>query len=84
MIWGRKKRKQQRDEERDMPTTLTPPAQGATPEDVRRAEHAARLAAMSLDEAKSRRQEIDETVEKLARLNRENGFAQIIRDAFGS
>lgn len=85
MIGRRKKR--QRDEEQRMPTTLDTPVENppsTPPEEILRAEQAAALGALSLEQARARRSEVDRTVAEIRRLNRDNGFAEMISKAFGS
>jgi len=55
-----------------------------TTDEVMRAEVAAKEAALDLQSARARREEVDETFQALRAINRENGFADLIRDAFGS
>lgn len=54
-----------------------------TPE-VERADRAAELAAMHLAEARERHVEVSAQAKEITRLTRENGFAELIRNAFGS
>ena len=81
MIWRRKTRKHV-DEEQAMPTA-TVAATVTSPEEIRRAEQAALAAAQSLAEAQARRQHVDQTIGALEQAIRENGFADMIRQAFG-
>jgi hypothetical protein len=80
--WRRRQREQRaagRSEKKlENPRVMT------TQEDLDRAEQAARIAALHLQEARDRRQDVDDRVTRIASLNRENGFAELIRNAFGS
>lgn len=55
-----------------------------TRDDLNRAETAAQVAALHLQEARARRPEVDAKADEMKRLIRENGFAELIRSAFGS
>jgi hypothetical protein len=70
--------------EQAMPTTADTPVRETTPEEIDRAEAAAKLAALDLHAARERREKIDALANEIGRLNRENGFAEMIRNAFGS
>lgn len=80
--WQRRQRKQREagrpDEKLENPRVMT------TEEDLRRAEQAARVAALHLQAARDRRRDVDDKVTRITSLNRENGFAELIRNAFGS
>jgi hypothetical protein len=55
-----------------------------TPSDeTRRAQEAAKEAALHLHESQQRRAEVARTVRIVAEVNRENGFARLIREALG-
>lgn len=87
MIWRSRKKPGQEPsppQEREMPTTQDTPIRDTTAEDIARAEAAARRAAIDLHAARERREKIDNLAEEIKRLNRENGFAEMIRNAFGS
>jgi hypothetical protein len=87
MIWRKRNKRggqPRQAEERQMPTTLDTPVRETSPEDIRRAEQAANLAALSLHEARERAPRINDLADQIRRLNRENGFADMIRNAFGS
>lgn len=87
MRWRKRKSRDEESrptQERDMPTTTDTPVRETTPEEIRRAEQAAALAAVSLHEARLRRNRIDDLADEIKAINRENGFAEMIRRAFGS
>jgi hypothetical protein len=65
-------------------STPAPVVNLAKSDETRRAELAAREAAIHLDESRARRTEVDDRVVEILRLNRENGFAEMIRQALGS
>ena len=67
-----------------MPTTLGVPVREVTTEDLAAAQKAAHDAAVELHQARERRPKIDDLVDKIDMINRENGFAELIRRAFGS
>ena len=67
-----------------MPTTAEQPVRDTSPEDIAKAEAAAKLAALDLHAARERREKIDILADEIKRLNRENGFSEIVRRAFGS
>lgn len=67
-----------------MPTTLDTPVRDTMPAEIAEAQAAAHEAALELHEARSRRPKIDTLVEKIDTINRENGFSDMIRRAFGS
>lgn len=87
MTWRRRKHRQPPEEAR-MPTTeataVHEPPTLTTPADLARAEVAARLGEASLQEAVERRPKVDELAAQVRKLNRENGFADLIHRAFGS
>jgi len=64
-----------------MPTTTAPPA--ATSDETNRAVAAAREAAAHLHETRLRRPEVDAQARVIRRVNSDNGFAELIREAFG-
>jgi hypothetical protein len=67
--------------ETEMPATTVPLV---TPSDeTRRAETAAREAAAHLHETRARRPEVRAQAHEIERVNRENGFARLIREALG-
>jgi hypothetical protein len=87
MIWHKRNKRGQEPrptEEQPMPTTAETPVRETTPEDIARAEAAARRAALELHAARERREKIDELADEIQLLNRENGFSDLIRRAFGS
>jgi hypothetical protein len=88
MIWHwRTKRGQEprpTGEQATMPTTAEQPVRETTADDIARAEAAARLAALDLHAARERREKIAELADEIKRLNRENGFSDLIRKALGS
>jgi hypothetical protein len=55
-----------------------------TADEIIRAQTAARMAALHLQNARDRRPEVDATAARIEQVNRENGFAELIRQAFGS
>jgi hypothetical protein len=55
-----------------------------TSEEIDRAEEAARLAALHLQDARDRRPAVEAQVQQIRQVNRENGFAALIHRAFGS
>lgn len=65
-----------------MPATTAPPP-AAPSEGTHRAEEAAREAAVHLHETRLRRPEVVQQASEIRRVNRENGFAELIREAFG-
>lgn len=81
MSWLRRRRdeaQERPEQETENPRVIT------TEEDVQRAEQAARVAALHLQTARDRREIVDEKADRLATFNRENGFSELIRNAFGS
>jgi hypothetical protein len=87
MTWRRRKHRQPPKEAR-MPTTdavaVHEPPAPPEPADMARAQAAVQLGEASLQEAVQRRPQIDELAAKVRKLNRENGFADMIHRAFGS
>jgi hypothetical protein len=81
MSWFRRRRTGAHEAPEDKKVEAAPVV---TTEDIQRAEQAARLAALHLQAARDRRREVDRRAETLARLNKTNGFAELIRNAFGS
>lgn len=67
-----------------LPTTEDTPVRETTAEDIARAEAAAQQAALDLHAAWQRREKIDELATEIKRLNRDNGFSEMIHRAFGS
>lgn len=67
-----------------MPTTAEVPVRETTPEDIADAEQAAREAALSLHEARQQRPKIDRLADAIEKANRDNGFSDLVRRAFGS
>jgi hypothetical protein len=80
MIWRKRKRTEARAER----PTEENSRMITTSDDIDRAETAARVAALKLQAARDRRPEVDEKAKEMARLIEENGFAELIRNAFGS
>lgn len=75
-------RRRSREKGGDVPTATAPPP--ATPSDeTLRAQQAAREAAVHLRASRARRPEVDEQAKTIRRLNQENGFAKLIREALG-
>lgn len=60
------------------PATATPVS-----DETRRAQAAARDAAVHLHESRERRPEVTEKAKTITRMNEENGFTQLIRQALG-
>lgn len=89
MIWRRRKHRQP-PKEAPMPTTeatavhVHEPPIFTTPDDLARAQNSARLGEASYQEAVERRPRVDELAAQVRKLNRENGFADMIHRAFGS
>lgn len=55
-----------------------------TQEDIQRAEQAAQVAALHLEEARHRRPRVESVDRELREANRTNHFAELMRDAFGA
>lgn len=51
--------------------------------ETERAEEAAREAAVHLHESRARRKVVDQRTGETREVNKENGFARLIREAFG-
>lgn len=64
-----------------MPATTAAPTSPS--EGTRRAQQAAREAAIHLNETRSRGAEVAAKAGEIERANRENGFTELIRQAFG-
>jgi hypothetical protein len=87
MNWRKRRERDQEpspNEERPMPITAEQPVRDTSPEEIERAEAAARVAALDLYAARQRRDKIDELADEIKRLNRENGFSELVRRAFRS
>jgi hypothetical protein len=87
MSWLKRTRRGQQPRptgEQAMPTTADVPIRTTTEDELARAQAAAQRAALDLHAARQRRDKINELAEEIRRLNRENGFSELIRRALGS
>lgn len=81
MSWLRRKR---RAAKKAGPDKKASPPMVTTQEDIQRAEQAAHVAALHLQEAKHRRIRVEQVDVELRTANRDNHFADLMRDAFGA
>jgi hypothetical protein len=88
MSWLRRRKRGQEphptEERDDMPTTAETPVREPAADNLAKAQSAVELGEKALAEAERRRDKINRLADEIKAINRDNGFADVIRRALGS